>query len=130
MKSAMRRSMADIWSRSARIFSSGDMDKPPSADSADSADRLQPANLANPQPRRVGHGDLRLAEVHATIYRIERAKGRAVEVDLGDDARLGHRQVHSRGDADARLQHATDHALDLVHRADVGDADRVRQAGG
>src|SRR4030095_16854309 len=78
----------------------------------------------------VGSRDLGFVEDHAAVDRIERAKRRPVQIDLGNDVRLCHRHVHGRGDADAGLEHAADHALDLVHRRDVGNAYRIGDAAG
>src|SRR5690606_24425995 len=114
MKSAMRRSIADIWSRSARILSNGDIA---------SVDRLQTPDLAYAEPGRIADADLRLVEEHAAVDRVELAQGRTVQVDLRDRVGLGDRDVHRRGDADAGLEHAADHALDPVHGGDVGDTD-------
>src|SRR5690606_17728706 len=58
------------------------------------------------------------------------AQRRTVEVDLGDHVGLGNGQVHGRAHADARLQHAADHAVDAVHAADVGDAHGIGNAAG
>src|SRR5687767_7602087 len=118
----MRRSMADIWSRSARIFSSGEN----VASTARSGDWLEPADLADAEARGIAQRDLRLVEIDAALDRVERAERRTVEVDLGDDVRLRDREMRRGRDTDARLDHAADHALDLVDRADVGDLDRLR----
>ncbi|KAG0919724.1 hypothetical protein G6F31_021002 [Rhizopus arrhizus] len=68
--------------------------------------------------------------MHAATDRIELAQRRAVQIDLGDHIALGHRQVHRGGHADARLDHAADHARHTVDAGDVGNADRVGQAAG
>src|SRR5690606_4871212 len=93
-------------------------------------DRTQAADLLDPQARAVGHRDLGLVEQHPAVHRVELAQRGSVEVDLGDHVGLGHGQVHGRAHADAGLQHATDHAVDAVHAADVGDAHGVGNAAG
>src|SRR5688572_14067903 len=137
MKSAMRRSIADIWSRSARILSSGGMSVDGTANGAAvvrgcalGRDGLEPADLADAQAWRIGDRDLRLVEHHAAVDRVGRAQRRAVEIDLGDDVGLGHGHVHRGRHADAGFEHAADHAVDAVHRGDVCDADRVGDAAG
>src|SRR5690606_3665367 len=110
----MRRSMADMRSRSARIFSSADTSGGRAA-----RYRLEPADLTDAQPRRLADRDLRLVERDPALDRIELAQRRAVQVDLGDHVGLGHRHVYRCGDADAGFEHAADHALDLVQRGDV-----------
>src|SRR5690242_1877337 len=124
MKSAMRRSMADIWSRSARILTSDDI-RPPLDDN-----RFEAADLSDAQPGSVGDRDFGIVEDDAAIDWIELAERRSIEIDLGDDVRLGHGDVRGRRDADARLDHAADHALDLVHGRDVGDVQRAGDATG
>src|SRR5690606_3262477 len=88
------------------------------------------ADLTDAQPRRLADRDLRLVERDPALDRIELAQRRAGQVDLGDHVGLGHRYVYRCGDADARFEHAADHALDLVQRGDVGDPDRVRNTAG
>src|SRR5690554_395586 len=92
--------------------------------------RFQPPDLADSEARRIADGDLRLVEVDPAVDRVELAQRGAVQVDLADGIRLGHRHVHSGRHADASFDHAADHALDPVQRGDVGDPDGVGDAAG
>src|SRR5690606_4319381 len=66
----------------------------------------------------------------AALDWIDAAQRRPVEVDLGDRAGLGHRQVYRGGNADRGLDHAADHAVHAVPLGDVGDADGIGDAAG
>src|SRR5687767_8680894 len=101
----MRRSIADIWSRSERILSSGDIGRGPvpgaaegysvagfTAGRARAAARagsggargqwFEPADFADAQARGVGHGNFGLVEDHPAVDRVERAQRRPVQIDL------------------------------------------------